>query len=247
MTRARDENNNERLLVLWLLEIDSDLQKLEAKVKSDYPGYMPIRNDSKMEDLNMAQKRILNSAVNIIRKDYLEVDVEDNSNGIIKVEFTSRDEMFSLQFSKAIVEKVNTFYLNVRTKKNTDQVQILQSKVNTLNREMSGSMYAAAAAVDDVPFPNPHMKELEVAPRRKTVDVQVNSAIYSTLVQQLEAAKTTLEREAPLIQLIDEPYIPLIVKRPPLILSMIIGGIVFLTLGVFCFIGVKVYKEAVLN
>jgi uncharacterized protein involved in exopolysaccharide biosynthesis len=41
------------------------------------------------------------------------------------------------------------------------------------------------------------------------VDVQVNTAMLAEMVKNLEAAKMTLEKETPLIQVIDSPILPL--------------------------------------
>jgi uncharacterized protein involved in exopolysaccharide biosynthesis len=44
---------------------------------------------------------------------------------------------------------------------------------------------------------------------RRQVDVQANSAILIELVKQSELATVTLRKETPLIQVIDDPILPL--------------------------------------
>lgn len=219
-----DSASKSKLLLLRLLEIDDDLQKTEKKIKESDAKYKPVTNTIAQENLSISQRKLLNAGISIIRKNYLTVKTEDKTTGIISVTFTSKSESFSQQFTKELVERVNTFYYNTKIKKAAEQVAILQKKVDEVNAAMNNSMTAAAVATDNIPFPNPSMQTLKVKPQRQVVDVQVNSSIYTVMVQQLEAAKITLAKEAPLIQMIDDPKLPLATSKPNLIIYSILGA-----------------------
>ena len=243
MTRVED-GGEKRLLLAWFIEINNDLRKFQEKLKKDNPGHVPISNASTPENLSVSQTKVLNYAINLIRNDYLEVNLEDHTTGIISVRIIAKDELFALRFVDEIVSRVNTFYINTKTKKNLQQVEVLQEKANEINKNMTGSMQSAAMAMDNIPYANPLNQELKVQPQRRAVDVQVNSTIYGSIIQQLELARITLNKETPLIQVIDQPAIPLTVVRPNPILWAIIGGMLALVLSIGFFIGKKVINDA---
>ena len=83
-------------------------------------------------------------------------------------------------------------------------------------------------------------------PQRKVVDVQVNSSIYTVMVQQLEAAKITLAKEAPLIQMIDDPKLPLATSKPNLPIYTIMGAFLAFFVGTMVLI-IKKYYDNVLQ
>jgi len=241
-----DSLTKPKLLLLKLLEIDDDLQKTEKKIREKDKNYTPVPEQIMQRDLTISQRRLLNAGINIIRKNYLTVKTEDKTTGIISVTFTSKSESFSEQFTKELVERVNTFYYNTKTKKAAEQVAILQKKVEEVNAAMNTSMTEAAVATDNIPFPNPALQTLKVKPQRKVVDIQVNSSIYTVMVQQLEAAKITLAKEAPLIQMIDDPKLPLATSKPNLPLFSILGAFLAFFLGSTVLI-VKRYYDHVLQ
>jgi len=242
MTEA-DSMGKKKLLINWFIDIDKSIRKIIKTVKEKNPAYKGIPENIEKKDLSLDQKRVLNKAIKIIRNDYLTVAMEDKTTGIIGVSMISKNELFSDQFVNKIVARVNEFYIATKTKKMSDQVAALQKKVDEFNKNMNTSMYQAAGAADAVPNPNPGIQTLRVAPQRKVVDVQVNSAIYTAMVQQLEAAKVTLAKEAPLIQIVDAPTLPLELKKPGLVKCAVIGTFVFFVLGITAFISKRYYRN----
>ena len=55
--------------------------------------------------------------VETINKSFLEVTKPDKKLSIIKVSFKSQDEIFAKSFTDKLVENVNDFYVNTKTKK----------------------------------------------------------------------------------------------------------------------------------
>ena len=57
--------------------------------------------------------------------------------------------------------------------------------------------------------------------------VQMLGTLYGELVKNLEFAKLTLMREEPLVQIIDQPILPLPITRLGKLKAMLIGGFLF--------------------
>ena len=59
---------------------------------------------------------------------------------------------------------------------------------------------------------------------KRQVDVQANTAILTELVKQTELAKVTLRKETPLIQIIDQPILPLPKEKFGKAKGIVLGG-----------------------
>ncbi|MCZ4224348.1 lipopolysaccharide biosynthesis protein [Pedobacter rhodius] len=174
-----------------------------------------------------AQDSVLGEVVKEIGKTSLVVTKPDKKLSIIKVQVTSKDELFSKAFNDQIVKNVNEFYVNTKTKKSTQNVSILQHQTDSVKRELNGALSGVAALTDANPNPNPARQILRVPSQRRQVDAQANTAILTELVKNLELSKVSQRKETPLIQMIDAPILPLQKVVTTKTKGMVIGGFVF--------------------
>jgi uncharacterized protein involved in exopolysaccharide biosynthesis len=112
-----------------------------------------------------------------------------------------------------LVENVNKFYLLTKTKKSIQNVQILQKQADSVKTVLGASIGGVASAIDATPNANPALISLRVPSQKKQIDVQTSSAIYGEIVKNLEVSKISLRQETPLIQVIDQPVLPLKVSK----------------------------------
>jgi hypothetical protein len=191
------------------------------------------------EKFNRRQDSLITAIVDLFNKKNLLVAKPDKKLSIIDVDFSSGDELFAKNFTDKLVETVNNFYVETKTKKSQQNVQILQRQADSVRAILNSSISGVAAAADEAPNANPFMQTLKVPSQRKQVDVQASSAIYSGIVQNLEIAKVTLRQETPLIQVIDSPVLPLHVdKTSPVLLAII----AFIVGAVLCTIYLTIKK-----
>lgn len=193
---------------------------------------------------NRLQDSILGAIVSEINKKYLKVEKPDKKLSIIKAEVKSTDEFFSKQFNEMIVENVNDFYIQTKTKKSLENISILQLKADSVRRVMNGAIYSAAIATDETPNLNPTRQAQRIVPvQRSQFTAETNKAVLAELVKNLELSKISLLKETPLIQVIDSPILPLNKERFGKLKGLVLGGILggFIT----CIILVmrKIFKE----
>jgi hypothetical protein len=195
---------------------------------------------------NRKQDSIITDLTDFFNKKVLIVSKPDKKLNIINVNVISNNENFSMEFTNKLVETVNNFYLETKTKKNFLNVQILQHQADSIKKILNTSINDVASSIDATPNANPAMNVLRVPSQRKQIDVQSSSAIYSEIVKNLELGKITLRQESPLIQVIDTPRLPLEQKKTSKIISSIVGFVVcfLLALG---YIFVKRQLSAVLT
>ena len=174
------------------------------------------------------QDSIVGTVVTEINKKYLTVSKPDKKLNIIQVIVKANDELFAKLFNDQIVKNVNDFYVQTKTKKAQDNLDILQHQTDSVKRELNGAISGIAMSLDANPNVNPARQILKVPSQKRQVDVQANTAILEELVKNLEISKMSYRKDAPLIQLIDTPVFPLmreqLGKIKGLIIGIILGG-----------------------
>lgn len=195
------------------------------------------------DNFNRKQDSIITILVDLFNQKILNVSKPDKKLNIISVEVVTNDELFSKCFTDKIVQTVNDFYVQTKTKKAYQNVQILQHQADSVRMILNSSINGVASAIDADPNANPLLSTLKVTSQKRQVDVQANTAIYGQMMQNLELAKISLRQEMPLIQVIDKPVLPL----PKTKLSKSFGFIAGLIMGLFLSVGVLVTKKLILE
>jgi uncharacterized protein involved in exopolysaccharide biosynthesis len=167
----------------------------------------------------------------------LTVTQKDKKISIISIEVKSTDELFSKAFTESIAQEVSSYYIEIKSKKARQNMEILQHQTDSIRAELNGAITGVAAAADNTFGLNPAMMVRKTPGTRRQVDVQANTAILTQLVTNLEMAKVSLRKETPLIQVIDKPILPLKKEKVGKLKSLILGGFLagFLTALILVF------------
>ncbi|RYY08348.1 MAG: lipopolysaccharide biosynthesis protein [Sphingobacteriaceae bacterium] len=208
---------------MLLIDRYIDFNKLREKWnKKDHISLITFSGNP--DKFNRKQDSIITAFVELFNKKILIVDKLDKKLSIIKVSVTTNDELFSKEFNAILVQTVNNFYTQTKTKKSYQNVQVLQKQADSVKSILNYSIGGVASAIDAAPNANPLQLRLRVPSQRKQVDVQANTAIYSEIVKNLEVSKISLRQEIPLIQVIDQPILPLPVNYVGKLTGLAIGG-----------------------
>jgi uncharacterized protein involved in exopolysaccharide biosynthesis len=179
-----------------------------------------------------------NGLLNVVQK--------DKKISIINIEVKSTNELFSKAFTESIAQEVSSYYIEIKSKKARQNMEILQHQTDSIRAELNVAITGVAAATDNTFGLNPAMMVRKTPGTRRQVDVQANTAILTQLVTNLEMAKVSLRKETPLIQVIDRPILPLKKEKVGKLKSLIVGGFLAIFLTVFVLIFVSIYKKLVL-
>lgn len=209
----------------------ADLYIYFNKLKEKWDGkpdmaniqYLPEADPSKF---TTKQDSILGVFREEILKSNLIVDKVDKKLSIISIKVTSKNEMFSKWFTEVLTKVTSDYYIQTKTEKAARNVAVLQKQTDSVRRELNSAITGVAASADANPNPNPIFQTLRVPSQRRQVDVQANTAILSELVKNLEISKMSLMQATPLIQIIDQPILPLKKDKVSKLLGLIIGGMV---------------------
>jgi hypothetical protein len=181
---------------------------------AEYPALRDLRFSAIVDTTNSNQMRlrdsVLATVVADVNQNYLTIAKPDKRLNIIKAVVKAPDEFFAKNFDEQIVKNVNDFYIQTKTTKSLMNVRLLQQKTDSVRAAMDGAIYSAAAVADATPNLNPSRQSMRVAPmQRSQFSAETNRAILGELAKNLEMSKISLQKETPLIQVIDKPKYPL--------------------------------------
>lgn len=181
---------------------------------------------------NRAQDSIITDLTKVFNLKYLTVSKPDKKLSIILVEVKSDDELFAKVFSTKIVDNVNRFFVQTKTKKTSENIKILKHQGDSVRAVLNSAITGVANALDAAPNASPEMLSLRVPSQKKQIDVQASSQVYSEIMKNLEVSRISLNKETPLIQLIDSPVLPLDNNRLPYLFGIIVGFLLFSLLSI---------------
>lgn len=171
------------------------------------------------------------------------VGQKDKKVAITTIDVNSTNELFAKYFLEALVKQVSDFYIDTKSKKSRENMAVLQRQTDSIRGELNGAITGVAVANDNTFMLNPALNVRRAPSARRQVDVQANTAILTELVKQLEMAKVTLRKETPLIQVIDQPILPLKKEKFGKAKGILIGGILASFLIVLILIIRRIFNQ----
>jgi hypothetical protein len=195
------------------------------------------------DSFSVQQDSVIREMVKDIRRENLGVEKPDRKLNIIKISISSKDEAFSKAFNETLVEKVNQFYKETKTKKTAENLSILQSQADSVRMVLNESLEGLARFQDRVPNPNPLLQQGTVESKSRQVDVQAAGAVYQEVVKNLEIAKINHRNNTPLIQIIDSPRFPLEEQKIKLKTGIAAGAVLFLILALLYVYASTLYRR----
>ena len=197
------------------------------------------------KDYTRVHDSILGVMYQDLSKTGLTVGQKDKKISIITIDVNSTNELFSKYFTEALVKEVSDFYVTTKSKKARMNMDILERQTDSIRRELNGAITGVAVANDNTFMLNPALNVRRTPSARRQVDVQANTAILTELVKQTELAKVTLRKETPLIQVIDQPILPLKKEKFGKGKGIVMGGVLAGFLIVLVLIVRKIIKQLV--
>jgi ElaB/YqjD/DUF883 family membrane-anchored ribosome-binding protein len=191
------------------------------------------------------QDSIFGVIYNDLYKNALTVEQKDKKVAIGTITLNATNEFFAQQFTLALTKTVTDFYIETKSKRAKENMDILVRQTDSIRGELNGSITGVAVANDNTFGLNPALNVKRVPSARRQVDVQANTAILTELVKQSELAKVTLRKETPLIQVIDQPILPLPVNKLGIIKGVVIGAFLAVFFTVL-FLGFKKFWKELL-
>ena len=172
---------------------------------------------------------------------------KDKKISILTIEVNSKYEFFAKRFAESIAKEVSDFYIDTKSKKAKNNLEILQKQCDSIRNELNQAIMGVAIANDNTFNLNQALITPRVVSTKKQIDVQANTAILTQLVGNLELAKISLRKETPLIQVIDTPILPLPKEKLGKLKAGILGGFLSGLFSVLFLVFMKCRKNYLRN
>jgi hypothetical protein len=219
-----------------IAELDGD-HLLNAYLKNHFADVLKekkIKLFPKLIDTletNRAQDSLLLLVTKIIRETQLVADRADKKNTIINLEVKDENEEWAFLFSKMVVQHAINLYMEIKVGKLIATEQDLTRKRDSIRGLLDGTITTLAIETD-LNSHSPLMR-YKTKQAKKQVDVEVLKTMYGNIIQNLEMTKFQRSQEEPIIEIIDEPILPLKVEKFSKAKGILIGGFLtgFLLLG----------------
>jgi hypothetical protein len=138
---------------------------------------------------------------------YIVAQRPDKKLSIYEVNVTSPNEKFTKDFTDRIVNETNNFYVEIRTKKAKETLNILEDRVAKMKGSLNSSL-SGKASLQDINI-NPAFSEAQVPVQKQQANIQVYGAAYGEMFKNLELARFQYLNEIPLMQIIDPAAYPM--------------------------------------
>lgn len=234
------QNNKTISLAEMFIQDKKWREKWEEKPKLKSLQFPPNTDKSKF---TRAQDSIFGVIYNDLSKNALTVDQKDKKVAIGTITLKGTNEYFAQQFTLALTKTVTDFYIETKSKRAKENLDILVRQTDSIRGELNGAITGVAVANDNTFGLNPALNVKRVPSARRQVDVQANTAILTEIVKQTELAKVTLRKETPLIQVIDQPILPLPKEKFGKAKGILLGGILAGFLTILGLIMRRIFKE----
>lgn len=234
------QNNTTISLAEMYIQENNWRKNWEEKPQLKNIQFLPNTDRSKFTRI---QDSIFGVIYENLSKKSLTVEQKDKKVAIGTITLNATNEFFAQQFTLALTNTVTAFYIETKSKRAKENMDILVRQTDSIRAELNGAITGVAVANDNTFGLNPALNIKRVPFAKKQVDVQANTAILTEIVKQAELAKVTLRKETPLIQVIDQPILPLPVNKLGIIKGFVIGAFLAVFFTVL-FLGFKkIWKE----
>ena len=232
MLMLRSQKIIESALLEPLPELNND-HLLNNYLHNHYPKELQ-KKKIKLYKINMqrnafgrAKDSVLAKVVIDIQKSIV-VNKLDKKASIIDLALTDVNEQWAFLMSKLIIKKATDLYLDLKVGKTSRTIGVLESRLDSVKRTLDGLISAAAVETDQSKALVSMQSRVPAA--KKQMQIQILSAMQVELVKTLELNKFALQREEPVIQVIDTPIMPLKKTGQKRILTAVLGAFFVTTL-----------------
>lgn len=233
--------------------------KVNGKIDLAIEHYLDInkiRDDWNSADLNgisfedyYHSSYIHDSIIGIVWQEIVEngliVELQSDDATILTLSYASVNEEFSKEFVKTLINEMSKMYISHQTSQANRTLDFLQNRADSVFSELK-IVEQEFAKVKDVNQriikATGRLKELQLMRR-----VEVLNTMYLEIIKNLELSKITLLNNTPIINIIDEPVLPLEDNSMSEVLAFLFGGFLGGFLSVVYFIFRKLFADVLME
>jgi uncharacterized protein involved in exopolysaccharide biosynthesis len=167
-----------------------------------------------------------------------------NKNGVLELTFSSSQQEIISPISYAIVKKISDFYRELKVSKAKLDYEFTLKKVDSLDKELAKIDKQAIQMFNSTYFTPTDRLEFNIPKENLSALKDRTMRQRDVAANNREEAMWRLQKQTPIIQILDRPDPPYDKKESSPILFAIIGIVLGLILGCIVFVGGLVLKYA---
>ncbi|MDQ2862336.1 MAG: Wzz/FepE/Etk N-terminal domain-containing protein, partial [Bacteroidota bacterium] len=194
-------HNKPYTLIEYYLELNEKFKGVPAERQIHFPvGQARIA-------LSYRQDSLLYKVYQSFSDNNILAQRPDRKLSIYEINVTSPDERFTKDFTDRLLSATNEFYVELRTKKAKQTLDVLEQRVAAMKGNLNSSI-TNKAAIQDINV-NPAFSEAQVPVQKQQANIQVYGEAYAEMFKNLELARFQYLNEIPLMQIIDAANYPM--------------------------------------
>ena len=174
-------------------------------------------------------------------EDDLTVELRSDESNIITLSYTSLNQDFAREFVKRLIDQMIKMYIIHETSQANNTLDFYKDRADSVFAELEIAEQEFARVQDinrRIIKATGRLKELQLMRR-----VEVLNTMYLEIVKNLELSKIALLNKTPIINIIDEPILPLEEDKTSILLGGFLGGFLGAFLSLCYFIVKKLFRD----
>ena len=155
-----------------------------------------------------------------------------NKNGILELYFTNSNEQIVREVSYIFIDKLSSFYIDLKKKKAEIDYEFAVKKADSLLNVLNGLDKRAIALDETTFFTNEELKRYSLPKQNLAQDKSTVQSQYYYAVNNREAAAYKLQKETPIIEPLDKPEPPYDTSQKSSSLYIVMGLMLGTLIGI---------------
>jgi uncharacterized protein involved in exopolysaccharide biosynthesis len=230
-------NGKKRTLAQYLIDLKKGDKKLDPKSRMSIVNFDVGKQ---RENFSYLEDSVLYVLYKIEILPNLLAFRPDKKLGTFEIRYTGTEERFVKIFTERLLQETTEFYIELRSKKSRQTLEVLENRVSALRGNLSSAI-SGRTAMQDANV-NPAFAAAQAPLQQKQVDISAYSGAYAELFKNLELARFQYLQDVPLLQVIDDVKYPLEKIKKGRLMTGILVGFLF---GIFsvAFLSLKYLVE----
>ncbi|WP_439504248.1 hypothetical protein [Sediminibacterium sp.] len=189
------------------------------------------KNQTRLEDFDFRHRKAYKLILNMLigEKSKILFKSFDKKSGVFELSINTKDESFSIEFSKLIYNELEQFMYNQSVSISSKNVNILSNKLDSIKSELNGVQNSLARTNDRTL--GLLMQEDRVDQKKLMMKEQMLTIMYGEAQKNLETFRFLNESTVVGLEVIEYPFSPIKPKIKSKIIFLFIGFVIGIILG----------------
>lgn len=174
----------------------------------------------------------------------LDIGAKMSKNGVLELYFTATNKALVSPISYVLIDKLSTFYIELKRQKASDDYHFTVGKIDSLERVINGVDRKAIGIQRNTMFAPPDLLEYNIPKNNVSSEKSRIVKQRDMFISNRDEALWHLQKVTPIISVLDKPDEPFDTAKPSKLLFLLAGFIAGSFLAVFLVLSGLLYRFA---